>query len=61
MKIALIADFRGDQDVGTLDIAFQDKSTGDPDAWTWGLRRRSHREPIYILDTHLHHRLVSTR
>jgi PKD repeat protein len=35
IKIALIADFRGDQESGTLDIAFQDKSTGDPDAWSW--------------------------
>ena len=50
IKIALIADFRGDQDVGTLDIAFQDKSTGDPDAWTWDFgdgRTGSRQDPTH--------------
>jgi PKD repeat protein len=35
IKIALIADFTGNQDAGTLDVAFLDKSTGDPTGWTW--------------------------
>ena len=50
IKIALIADFRGDQDAGTLDIAFQDKSTGDPDAWSWDFgdgRTGSRQDPTH--------------
>jgi len=35
IKIALIADFTNSQDPGTLDVAFVDKSTGDPSDWTW--------------------------
>ena len=35
IKMALIADFTGNQDAGTLDVAFLDKSTGDPTGWTW--------------------------
>jgi len=35
IKIALIADFSGSQDAGKLDVAFLDKSSGDPAGWTW--------------------------
>jgi PKD repeat protein len=35
ITIALIADFTDSQDPGTLDVAFLDKSTGDPTSWTW--------------------------
>jgi len=35
IKIALFADFTGIQDPGTLDVAFLDKSTGDPATWAW--------------------------
>ena len=35
ITIALIADFTGSQDAGTLDVAFADKSTGEPTDWAW--------------------------
>ncbi len=53
IKIALIADFTGSQDAGTLDVAFVDKSTGDPKGWTWDFgdgRTGSRQDPTHTYE-----------